>query len=64
MSLNISKTYWMNMYFDSIGDTRNTLVKKFMRIIQQVVVSSKLKWNEIKWDIDPISSFFSLELSG
>lgn len=38
--------------------------KKFMRIVQQVVVSSKLKWNEIKWDIDPISGFFSLELSG
>jgi hypothetical protein len=38
--------------------------KKFMRIVQQVVVSLKLKWNEIKWDIDPISSFLSLELSG
>jgi len=38
--------------------------KKFMRIDQQVVVSSKLKWNEIKWDINPISGFFSLEPSG
>ena len=38
--------------------------KKFMRIVEQVVKSSKLKWDEIKWDLDPISGFFSLELSG
>lgn len=38
--------------------------KKFMRIVEQVVSSAKLKWDEIKWDIDPISGFFSLELSG
>ena len=36
--------------------------KKFMRIVQQVVKSSKIKCNQIKWDIDPISEFFSLEL--
>ena len=38
--------------------------KKFMRIVQQVVDSAKIKWDEIKWDIDPISGFYSLELSG
>jgi hypothetical protein len=31
--------------------------KKFMRIVQQVVGSAK-----IKWDLDPISEYFSLEL--
>ena len=36
--------------------------KKFMRIVQQVVKSTKIKCNQIKWDIDPISEFFSLEL--
>lgn len=38
--------------------------KKFMRIVEQVVKSSKIKWDEIKWDLDPISYFFSLGLSG
>ena len=38
--------------------------KKFLRIVQQVVKSSKIKWDQIKWDLDPISEFFSLELSG
>jgi len=36
--------------------------KKFMRIVQQVVKSTKIKCNQIQWDIDPISEFFSLEL--
>jgi len=36
--------------------------KKFMRIVQQVVKSTKIKCNQIKWDIDSISEFFSLEL--
>ncbi|MEE4600878.1 MAG: transposase [Desulfobacteraceae bacterium] len=38
--------------------------KKFMRIVQQVVESSKIKWDQIKWDLDPISEFLSLELPG
>jgi transposase-like protein len=38
--------------------------KKFMRIVQQVIKSSKIKWDQIKWDLDPISEFLSLELSG
>jgi len=38
--------------------------KKFMRIVEQVVTSAKLKWDEIKWDIAPISGFFSSYLSG
>ena len=32
--------------------------KKFMRIVQQVVVSSKMTWEHIKWDMDPISEYF------
>ena len=35
-----------------------------MRIVQQVVESSKIKWDQIKWDLDPISEFLSLELPG
>jgi hypothetical protein len=38
--------------------------KKFMHIVQQVVKSSKIKWDQIKWDLDPISEYLSLELSG
>ncbi len=38
--------------------------KKFMRIVQQVVKSPKIKWDQIKLDLDPISEFLSLELSG
>lgn len=38
--------------------------KKFMRIAQQVIKSFKIKWDQIKWDLDPISEFLSLELSG
>ncbi len=38
--------------------------KKFMRIVLQVVKSSKIKWDQIKFDLDPISEFLSLELSG
>jgi hypothetical protein len=32
--------------------------KKFMRIVQQVMKSVKVTYNEIKWDIDPISEYF------
>ncbi len=38
--------------------------KKFMRIVEQVVISAKIKRDEIKWDIVPISGFFSSYLSG
>jgi len=38
--------------------------KKFMRIIQQAANSVKIRWEDIRWDFDPISEFFSLELSG
>jgi hypothetical protein len=34
--------------------------KKFMRLVQQVVKSTKIKCNEIKWDVDPISEHFML----
>ena len=32
--------------------------KKFMRIVQQVVKSTKVSYKEIKWDINPISEHF------
>ncbi len=32
--------------------------KKFMRIVQQVVKSSKITWKNITWDMDPISEHF------
>ena len=32
--------------------------KKFMRIVQQVVVSYKRTWKHIKWDMDPVSRIF------
>lgn len=32
--------------------------KKFMRIVQQAVRSSKITWRAIKWDMDPISEYF------
>jgi hypothetical protein len=38
--------------------------KKFMRIVQQVVNSCKISYKEIKFDLDPISEYFSLGLSG
>ena len=33
--------------------------KKFMRIVQQVVKSVKVTYDDIKWDIDPISEYFA-----
>ena len=33
--------------------------KKFMRIVQQVLQSVKVTYDEIKWDIDPISEYFA-----
>jgi hypothetical protein len=30
-----------------------------MRIVQQVVKSAKVTYEEIKWDIDPISEYFA-----
>ena len=33
--------------------------KKFMRIVQQVLNSVKVTYDEIKWDIDPISEYFA-----
>jgi len=36
----------------------NNIGKKFMRIVQQVVQSSKVTWNKIQWDMDPLSEHF------
>ena len=33
--------------------------KKFMRIVQQAVKSTKITYSEIQWDIDPISEFYA-----
>ena len=32
--------------------------KKFMRIVQYVMRSSKITWDKVTWDIDPISEYF------
>jgi len=32
--------------------------KKFMRMVQQVVKSAKITYEDIKWDIDPLSEYF------
>ena len=32
--------------------------EKFMRMVQQVVKSTKVTYDEIKWDMDPISEYF------
>ena len=33
--------------------------KKFMRIVQQVVDSTKITYESIKWDIDPLSEYLA-----
>jgi len=33
--------------------------KKFMRIVQQVVKSTKITYSKIKWDMDPISEYYA-----
>jgi hypothetical protein len=33
--------------------------KKFMRIVQQVVRSAKITYQQIKWDVDPLSEYFA-----
>lgn len=38
--------------------------KKFMRIVQQVISSCKIRKNDIQFDLDPISEYFSLGFSG
>jgi len=38
--------------------TSKNIGKKFMRIVQQVVNSAKITYQEIKWDMDPISEYF------
>ena len=37
-----------------------TVGKKFMRLVQQVIKSSKISNKDIKYDLDPISEYFSL----
>ena len=38
--------------------------KKFMRIVQQVIISCKIRKKDIQFDLDPISEYFSLGFSG
>ena len=33
--------------------------KKFMRMVQQVVKSTKVTYSEIMWDMDPISEYYA-----
>lgn len=33
--------------------------KVFMRLVQQVVRSTKIRWEDIPWDLDPLSEFFA-----
>jgi hypothetical protein len=33
--------------------------KKFMRFVQQAVMSTKITYPNIKWDLDPISEFYA-----
>ena len=37
----------------------NSIGKKFMRLVQQVVKSAKLTNSEIVWDLDPISEYYA-----
>ena len=37
--------------------------KKFMRVVQQAVRSAKIRWKDIRWDLDSISDYFALEHS-
>lgn len=41
----------------------NSIGKKFMRIVQQVIKSCKIKNEDIQFDLDPISQYFSLGFS-
>jgi len=34
------------------------LGKKIIRIVQQVIRSSRIFWPTIKWDMDPISEYY------
>jgi hypothetical protein len=43
---------------------KTSIGKKFMRIVQQAVKSTKITYAQIKWDIDPISKYFVLGLYG
>ena len=33
--------------------------KKFMRIVQQAINSTKITYQQIKWDMDPLSEYFA-----
>ena len=37
--------------------------KKFMRMVQQVVKSVKITYENIKWDIDPLSEYYATGVS-
>jgi len=39
--------------------TSKSIGKKFMRIVQQAVNSTKITYSEIKWDLDPISEYYA-----
>ena len=37
--------------------------KKFMRMVQQVVKSAKITYDDVKWDIDPLSEYYATGVS-
>jgi len=37
----------------------NSIGKKFMRMVQQVVKSVKITYKDISWDINPISEYYA-----
>ena len=38
---------------------RKIIDKKFMRMVRQAVLSTKINYSDIKWDLDPISEYFA-----
>jgi hypothetical protein len=47
------------MDFVSIAESQSVLGKKFMRVVLQMVKSAKVTYKEIKWDINPVSAFYT-----
>jgi hypothetical protein len=55
----IRGTYHGRFVFRFNRRKSKSIGKKFMRIVQQVLKSVKVTYDEIKWDIDPISEYFA-----
>ena len=53
------QNYLDEYVFPFIRRKSRNIGKKFMRIVQQVVHSSRITWKEIQWDMDPISECYT-----